>query len=70
MLFTVRRPLEELRDDDRLVRVDAAFFIKKSPFTLQAWAYRGIGPPFQREGRDATYRVGDLRPLRDASKAG
>jgi hypothetical protein len=67
IMFTVRRPLDELRDDDRLPRMEAATFIGKSPHTLQGWARRRVGPPFEYEGNTATYRVGDLRPLRSVT---
>lgn len=49
-------------DDLPLLNIEqAAEALAVPPRTLEAWRFRGGGPPFVRMGRHIRYRVGDLR---------
>jgi excisionase family DNA binding protein len=46
--------------DDIMTRPEAASYMKLPRRTLDAWAYRGEGPPFFKIGRHTRYRRTDV----------
>jgi hypothetical protein len=48
------------RSSPYLTRVEAAAYLKMSPFTLSNWGVKGVGPKFTKAGRKALYRIVDL----------
>jgi hypothetical protein len=53
-----------------LTRVEAARILGCSPRVLDAWAYRGEGPPYYRIGKRAMYRASELDAWIDAQRRG
>jgi len=41
-------------------RAEAAKYLRRPVATLNAWAYRRVGPPFYRVGRAVLYKQSDL----------
>jgi len=55
-------------DSELLNTVEAAEFIRQRPRLLEAWRYRGEGPPYIKTHHSVRYRKSDLVAWLDAKR--